>query len=159
MAVVDGGLLPPAEIDSLMVKFGRMSALGHKRTFRIALAMSALSPKADIRQRGWNVRGTSRYFRRCRYLFECSLQELFGPLLKKRCNVATTCAPSPTADATRLTELERTSPMAKTPRWLVSSVSPSAERSLPVSTNPFESRAMPELASQPVFGSAPMKRN
>lgn len=48
MAVVDGGLLPLAEIDSLMVKFGRMSALGHKRTFRIALAMSALSPKADI---------------------------------------------------------------------------------------------------------------
>src|SRR5262249_30530602 len=32
-----------------------MSALGQKRTFRIALAMSALPPKADIRQ-CWHVR-------------------------------------------------------------------------------------------------------
>jgi len=29
-----------------------MYALGHKRTFRIARAMSALPPKADIPQRG-----------------------------------------------------------------------------------------------------------
>ena len=36
------------------------------------------------------------------------------------CSVATTCAPSPTAAATRLTECDRTSPMAKTPRRLVS---------------------------------------
>jgi hypothetical protein len=28
-----------------------MSALGHKRTFRSAITMSALPPKADIRQR------------------------------------------------------------------------------------------------------------
>jgi hypothetical protein len=32
------------------------------------------------------------------------------------CNAATTCAPSPTAAAARLTEPERMSPMAKTPR-------------------------------------------
>jgi hypothetical protein len=33
-----------------------MSALGHKRTFRDAGAMSALPPKADIRRLGRNVR-------------------------------------------------------------------------------------------------------
>jgi hypothetical protein len=33
-----------------------MSALGQKRTFRIALAMSALPPKADIHCDGRNVR-------------------------------------------------------------------------------------------------------
>src|ERR1700746_2145894 len=40
---------------------------------------------------------------------------------RKACSAATTCAPSPTAAATRLTEPERTSPIAKTPRRLVSS--------------------------------------
>src|SRR6266566_1530587 len=40
---------------------------------------------------------------------------------KVACSVATTCAPSPTAAATRLTEPERTSPIAKTPGRLVSS--------------------------------------
>jgi hypothetical protein len=33
-----------------------MSALGQKRTFRTAIAMSALPPKADIRRRETNVR-------------------------------------------------------------------------------------------------------
>src|ERR1700758_1238031 len=40
--------------------------------------------------------------------------------VKKECNAATTCAPSPTAAATRFTDLARTSPMAKTPGRLVS---------------------------------------
>ena len=33
-----------------------MSALGHKRTFRGAIVMSALPPKADIGRLDWNVR-------------------------------------------------------------------------------------------------------
>ena len=44
-----------------------MSALGHKRTFRLASGMSALPPKADIFRGGLDVRfvpkadiGTSR---------------------------------------------------------------------------------------------------
>src|SRR4029077_3748990 len=37
------------------------------------------------------------------------------------CTATTTCAPSPTAAATRLTEPERTSPIAKMPGTLVSS--------------------------------------
>ena len=40
---------------------------------------------------------------------------------RKACSAATTCAPSPTAAATRLMDFARTSPMAKTPRRLVSS--------------------------------------
>src|SRR5215469_5465727 len=40
---------------------------------------------------------------------------------RKACRAATTCAPSPTAAATRLTEPERTSPIANTPGRLVSS--------------------------------------
>src|SRR5258707_7826752 len=34
---------------------------------------------------------------------------------RKACNAATTCAPSPTDAATRLTDPERTSPIANTP--------------------------------------------
>jgi hypothetical protein len=33
-----------------------MSALGHERTFAVQYGMSALPPKADIRQHEWNVR-------------------------------------------------------------------------------------------------------
>jgi hypothetical protein len=33
----------------------RMSALGHKRTWRLQFAMSALPPKADIRPRDQDV--------------------------------------------------------------------------------------------------------
>src|SRR5437764_13388557 len=40
---------------------------------------------------------------------------------RKACKVATTCAPSPTAAATRLVDPERTSPIANTPGRLVSS--------------------------------------
>ncbi len=40
---------------------------------------------------------------------------------RKACSAATTCAPSPTAAATRLIDPERTSPIAKTPGRLVSS--------------------------------------
>jgi hypothetical protein len=33
-----------------------MSALGHKQTFRAAIATSALSPKADLRRQGvWSI--------------------------------------------------------------------------------------------------------
>jgi hypothetical protein len=33
-----------------------MSALGHKQTFRGAIATSALSPKADLRRQGvWSI--------------------------------------------------------------------------------------------------------
>src|SRR5262249_29613693 len=35
--------------------FLRMSALGQKRTSRSVEAMSALPPKADIAERGWNA--------------------------------------------------------------------------------------------------------
>jgi hypothetical protein len=33
-----------------------MSALGHKQTFGPFIAMSALPPKADIAEHGWDVR-------------------------------------------------------------------------------------------------------
>ena len=72
---------------------------------------------------------------------------------------AITCAPSPTAAATRLTEFERTSPTAKTPRRLVSSGRRSSPMSSPVSTKPRGSSFSPEAASQSVLGSAPMKEN
>src|SRR5712672_3198746 len=67
---------------------------------------------------------------------------------KKACSVATTCAPSPTAAATRLTEPDRTSPMAKTPCRLVSSDRRSLAASVPVNTNPLASKATPEPDSQ-----------
>src|ERR1700756_891660 len=59
-------------------------------------------------------------------------------LAKAACTAATTCAPSPTAAATRLTEPERTSPIANTSRRLVSSGRRPAAASAPVSTNPLE---------------------
>jgi hypothetical protein len=34
----------------------KMSALGHKRTFRIAIDVSALPPKANIQHHEWHVR-------------------------------------------------------------------------------------------------------
>src|ERR1700732_2928102 len=40
---------------------------------------------------------------------------------RKACSAATTCAPSPTDAATRLTDPERTSPIANTPATPVSS--------------------------------------
>src|ERR1700682_4234646 len=62
---------------------------------------------------------------------------------KKPCSAATTCAPSPTEAATRLTEPERTSPMAKIPGRLVSSKRRLPPASVPVSTNPLASSATP----------------
>src|SRR5262249_26017528 len=75
------------------------------------------------------------------------------------CSVATTCAPSPTAAATRLIEPERTSPIAKIPRRLVSSGLRVSLQSPPVSTKPLASNATPDPDSHPVFRSAPMNKN
>src|ERR1700678_355617 len=65
-----------------------------------------------------------------------------------------TTDPSPTADATRLTEPERTSPTAYTPGWLVPNVA-SAPASLPVMMKPLASTAR-SLQSHVVFGLAPI---
>src|SRR5207244_7453205 len=59
--------------------------------------------------------------------------------------------PSPTAEATRLAEPERTSPAANTPGWLVSSSNGGrravqwgdSARSGPVRTNPLAARSIP----------------
>jgi hypothetical protein len=81
---------------------------------------------------------------------------LIPAVATKVCNAATTCAPSPTAAATRLTEPERASPIAKTPGRLVSS---ELRDLFPVQTKPLSSSAMPEPVSQAVLGSAPMNEN
>src|ERR1700761_2188525 len=66
-----------------------------------------------------------------------------------------TTEPSPTADATRLTELDRTSPTANIPGTLVAYGVMSKPSVPPVSMNPFlSSLTVPK--SQPVFGSAPI---
>src|SRR6516165_10496257 len=74
---------------------------------------------------------------------------------RKACSPATTCAPSPTAAATRLTEPERTSPIAYTPGRLVSN---GLWMSVPVRTKPLSSSITPDPDSQSVFGSAPMNK-
>jgi hypothetical protein len=56
-------------------------------------------------------------------------------------------APSPTAAATRLTEPDRTSPMAKTPGRLVSSDLRSMATSAPVNMKPLGSSATPTAQS------------
>src|SRR5215472_3289172 len=60
---------------------------------------------------------------------------------RKVCSAAMTCAPSPTAAATRLTEPERTSPIAKTPGRLVSS---GLWMSAPARTKPLSSSITPD---------------
>src|SRR5271169_4056289 len=60
---------------------------------------------------------------------------------RKPCNAATTCAPSPTAAATRLIEPARTSPIANTPGRLVSS---GLRGSMSVRTKPLSSSITPE---------------
>src|SRR5208282_6557220 len=65
---------------------------------------------------------------------------------RRACSAATTCAPSPTAAATRLTEPERTSPIANTPGRLVSS---GLWMSVPARTNPLSSSITPDRDSQP----------
>src|SRR5207247_1167033 len=67
---------------------------------------------------------------------------------RKACNVGTTCAPSPTAAATRFTEPDRTSPMANTPLRLVSSGWRSTPASEPVRTNPSSPGAQARSAHQ-----------
>src|SRR6516165_4515323 len=100
--------------------------------------------------------------RRCSNLAQCGLFPSGGNSLsiaaKVACSVTTTCAPSPTAAATRLIEPERTSPTAKMPRRLVSSRLRLSLQSPPVKTKPFASNAMPDPDSQSVFGSAPMNK-
>src|SRR5207247_1497427 len=77
---------------------------------------------------------------------------------RKAGSPATTWAPSPTAAATRLTDPERTSPIAKTPGRLVSSGRPPPPRLASVSTKPLSSSATPYCNNHSVFGSAPMNR-
>src|SRR6516225_10092615 len=74
---------------------------------------------------------------------------------RKACSAATTCAPSPTAAATRLTEPERTSPIANTPGRLVSS---GLWMFAPARTNPLSTSIRPDRDSQSVFGSAPINK-
>src|SRR5262245_4563248 len=71
---------------------------------------------------------------------------------------AITCAPSPPAAATRLTDPARTSPIANTPSRLVSSGRRPAPASAPVRTNPLASTTTSDAESHDVFGSAPMNR-
>src|SRR4249920_1009866 len=75
----------------------------------------------------------------------------------------TAIAPSPTAEATRLTEPDRTSPAANTPGRLVSSknggcldVHSDCVKAGPVRINPQESVSI-SLGSQSVRGTAPIK--
>src|SRR6202163_2731470 len=79
------------------------------------------------------------------------------------CNAAATCAPSPIAPPTRLTDPERTSPTAKTPGTEVSSADADCPSFLlsctSVFTKPARSTVTPQPSSQPVAGSAPTNRN
>src|SRR6267142_3067297 len=86
----------------------------------------------------------------------------FAASPRKPCNAATTCAPSPIAPPTRLTDPERTSPTANTPGTVVSSCAtgrPFPSAGTPVSTNPARSTLTPQPSSQLVAGSAPTNKN
>src|SRR5246127_358576 len=87
----------------------------------------------------------------------------FAASPRKPCSAATTCAPSPIAPPTRLTEPERTSPTANTPGTEVSSCESGRPRlrsdCAPVTTKPPRSTVTPQPPSQPVAGSAPTNRN
>src|SRR5713101_7241477 len=86
--------------------------------------------------------------------------------LRYSCTNWTAIAPSPTAEATRLTESDRTSPAANTPGRLVSSRNgcrravqwEDPARAGPVRTKPLASRSI-SGGSQSVRGTAPMKLN
>src|SRR6202008_1889432 len=71
---------------------------------------------------------------------------------RKPCSAATTCAPSPIAPPTRLTDPERTSPTANTPGTEVSSVETVLPRlssdCAPVTTKPPRSSLTPQPSSQ-----------
>ncbi len=73
-------------------------------------------------------------------------------------SAATTWAPSPTAEATRFTDVARTSPIANTPWRVVSSAWCPPPASAPVRMKPFASTAIPEPFTQSVFGLAPINR-
>src|SRR5258708_3982643 len=77
---------------------------------------------------------------------------LLSVFAKNACNAATTCAPSPTAAATRLTEPARTSPIAKTPGRLVSS---GPWRLSPVRTKPVSSSELPDRRREAPPGERP----
>ena len=87
-------------------------------------------------------------------------------VLKYSCTNWTAIAPSPTADATRLTDPDRTSPAANTPGRLVSSMNGGRRavqwrdcaRAAPVRTNALASRSI-SGGSHSVRGTAPMKLN
>src|SRR6476659_1322583 len=86
----------------------------------------------------------------------------FAASPRKPCSAATTCAPSPIAPPTRLTDPERTSPTANTPGTVVSSGAtgrPFPSAGMPVSTNPARSTLTPQPSSQLVAGSAPTNKN
>src|SRR3977135_1119224 len=87
----------------------------------------------------------------------------FAASPRKPCNAATTCAPSPIAPPTRLTDPERTSPTANTPGTEVSSGGTGRPRfcsdCAPVTTKPPRSSVTPQPSSQPVAGSAPTNKN
>src|SRR5229473_594570 len=87
----------------------------------------------------------------------------FAASPRKPCSAATTCAPSPIAPPTRLTDPERTSPTANTPGTEVSSADASCPafflHCAPVTTKPPRSTMTPQPSSQPVAGSAPTNRN
>src|SRR5439155_1351469 len=86
--------------------------------------------------------------------------------LRYSCTNWTAIAPSPTAEATRLTESDRTSPAANTPARLVSSRNGcrlpvqcgDCASDGPVLMNPLPSRSI-SGGSQSVRGTAPMKLN
>src|SRR5712671_4844860 len=87
----------------------------------------------------------------------------FAASPRKPCRAATTCAPSPIAPPTRLTDPERTSPTANTPGTEVSSSDVNCPslflHCAPVTTKPPRSTMTPQPSSQPVAGSAPTNRN
>src|SRR6202030_3520292 len=87
----------------------------------------------------------------------------FAASPRKPCNAATTCAPSPIAPPTRLTDPERTSPTANTPATEGSNAGVDCPalflHRAPLTTNPPRSSMTPQPPSQPVAGSAPTNRN
>src|SRR5216684_4440089 len=85
----------------------------------------------------------------------------FAASPRKPCSAATTCAPSPIAPPTRLTDPERTSPTANTPGTVVSNCAtgrPIPSAGTPVSTKPARSTWTPQPSSQWVAGSAPTNK-
>jgi hypothetical protein len=148
----------------------RRSAFGTKRTCQSCRSMSAFGGKADLSRDRQTiailcvhalVRRATPSLKTLGHPSRCAAGSpgiLLSIAAKVACSVATTCAPSPTAAATRLIEPERTSPIAKIPRRLVSSGFRVSLQSPPASTKPFASNATPDPDNQSVFGSAPMNK-